>query len=308
MQAPDHYSVLLKESVDALVQRPNGFYIDGTFGRGGHSREILSRLAPNGHLLGLDKDPEAISVAETLAQTDARFRYQHASFARFPEFLGAELPLDGVLLDLGVSSPQLDEARRGFSFMKDGPLDMRMDSSSGQTAEQWLASVDENTMTRVFRDFGEERFARRIARTIVEQRARESICSTGQLARLIEAAVPVKDKFKHPATRVFQAIRIEINQELQELQQALQQALRCLAPGGRLVVISFHSLEDRMVKRFMKQFAKSQDYPAGLPVTHDKLLAPLTIVGKAIQASAEEVDANVRSRSAVMRVAERTAN
>lgn len=302
-----HYSVLLKESVDALITRKDGFYIDGTFGRGGHSRAILSLLGANGRVLAFDKDPQAVAIGKALESEDSRFEIVHASFASLrDEVTRREEGVDGVLLDLGVSSPQLDEAERGFSFLRDGPLDMRMDNSGGMTAAQWIAETDEREMARIFRDYGEERFAKRIARFIAEARVGSPINTTLQLANLVDAAVPKKDPHKHPATRVFQAIRIEINAELKDLELALEAAMSVVKPGGRMVVISFHSLEDRIVKRFFKKFSQSQDYPLGVPVTHDKLLAPLNLIGKAIKASDEELRENVRSRSAVMRVAERT--
>ncbi len=301
-----HYSVLLKESVDALISRPEGIYVDGTFGRGGHSTEILSRLNNNGRLIAFDKDPEAVSVANRLSESDKRFEIVHRSFAELKtELNDRSIKADGVLMDLGVSSPQLDVAERGFSFLREGPLDMRMDNSRGQTAAEWIAEVEEHHMVRVFREFGEERFAKRIARHIIRQREQSAIKTTLQLAEIVESAVPKKEAHKHPATRVFQAIRIEINSELKDLEHALVGAMDVVRAGGKLVVISFHSLEDRIVKRFFKKFSQSQEFPLGVPVTQDMLKSPLKIVGKALKADDEELKENTRSRSAVMRVAER---
>lgn len=301
-----HYSVLLKESVDALLSKPDGIFVDATFGRGGHSREILSRLGAEGRLVAFDKDPEAIETASRLSEADRRFEIVHSSFAQLQDVFESRGELvDGVLLDLGVSSPQLDEAERGFSFMRDGPLDMRMDNSAGLTAAAWIAQAGHGEMMRVFRDYGEERFAKRIASRIVSEREQTEIKTTLQLASLIESAVPKKDEHKHPATRVFQAIRIEINNELKDLTKVLEGAMSVVKPGGRIVVISFHSLEDRIVKRFFKKFSQSQDYPLGVPVTHDMLKAPLKLLGRAVKAGSLELEENVRSRSAVMRVAER---
>lgn len=302
-----HFSVLLEESVDALVHDTNGLYIDGTFGRGGHSREILSRLSSDGRLLAFDKDDAAVQAAQALIDTDSRFEIAHASFASMQEVLAQkQLKADGILLDLGVSSPQLDEAERGFSFMRDGPLDMRMDTSKGISAQQWIAETEAYDMVRVFRLYGEEKFAKRIARKIVEEREQGEISRTGQLADIIESAVPKRHgEKKHPATRVFQAIRIEVNNELDDLHKALDAAMESLRVGGRLVVISFHSLEDRIVKRFFKKYSQSQDFPIGVPVTHDQLKAPLKLLSKAVKAGDEELTQNIRSRSAVMRVAQR---
>lgn len=301
-----HYPVLLTESVDALIKDVDGVYVDGTFGRGGHSREILSRLSSKGQLIGFDKDVDAVAVGLRLKAEDARFDIVHGSFADVHNTLKERgLRADGVLLDLGVSSPQLDEAERGFSFMRDGPLDMRMDTNSGISAADWLAQTDVQDMVRVFKVYGEERFAKRIASRIASLRQEEPIVRTQQLADLIADSVPVKERHKHPATRVFQAIRIEINAELADLDLALAAAMKLLVTGGRFVVISFHSLEDRMVKRFFRKFSQSQDFPLGVPVTHDQLKAPLKIIGRAQKASEGELQENVRSRSAVMRVAER---
>lgn len=302
-----HRSVLLDSAVDFLVNDPEGAYVDATFGRGGHSRLILGRLAEHGHLLGIDKDPEAIRVAEQLASEDARFSKFHGSFAD----LGLALEhqqwptVNGVLMDLGVSSPQLDDAARGFSFMRDGPLDMRMNPQQSPSAAEWLAEADEKDIADVIYRYGEERFSRRIARLIVARREEEAIETTRQLAELVSEAVPKKEKHKHPATRTFQAIRIFINRELEDLEVGLQAAVDRLAPGGRLVVISFHSLEDRVVKRFMRDLARGPQLPKGIPVTAEQEASAFRLVGKAAKASADEVDENVRARSAVMRVLER---
>ena len=302
-----HYSVLLKDSVEALVQNADGIYVDGTFGRGGHSREILSRLSSSGKLIAFDKDPQAVSVGATLHEQDARFEMVHASFASLPDYCKQQgVLVDGILLDLGVSSPQLDQAERGFSFLRDGPLDMRMDYTRGLSAADWIDQVDERDMAKVFKEYGEERFARRIARKIIERRQEGKISRTLELAKLIEDAVPKKEIGKHPATRVFQAIRIEVNSELDELANVLESSLDVLNENARLVVISFHSLEDRLVKRFFRKYSKSQDFPQGVPVTHDMLRAPLAIVGKAVKASDGELQENVRSRSAILRVAKKT--
>lgn len=309
----EHKSVMLHESVDAMVTEASGLYIDGTFGRGGHSREILSRLSDTGRLLAFDKDPEAIRVGEQLAAEDSRFHIVHESFAMMLAALDNESArtgvqwrgnVSGVLLDLGVSSPQLDDASRGFSFMQDGPLDMRMNNSAGESAADWLAHAQEEEITFVLREYGEERFARRVARALVEARASAPLTRTLQLVDLIDKAIPKKEKHKHPATRSFQGIRIFVNGELDDLNKALQDSLDVLKPGGRLAVISFHSLEDRLAKRFMQQQAKG-DAPRGLPLRDSEIYRRLKLVGKAQKASAAEVDANSRSRSAVLRVAEK---
>ncbi|MCG7543774.1 16S rRNA (cytosine(1402)-N(4))-methyltransferase RsmH [Pseudoalteromonas sp. MM17-2] len=304
-----HISVLMTETIEALAIKPDGIYIDGTFGRGGHSGEILARLGEQGRLQAIDQDPSAIAAAQRFAN-DSRFNIAHSRFSRLDEVAEAQGltgKVDGILLDIGVSSPQLDDAGRGFSFMKDGPLDMRMDPSQGRSAAQWLAEAELEDMVFVFKKYGEEKFARRIATKIIETRAHTDINSTAQLAKLIDEAVPVKDKHKHPATRTFQAIRIYINSELEEIQTALQAALKVLKPGGRLVVISFHSLEDRIVKQFIKKQSKGEAMPRGLPLTDEQLKQQLTLkaVGKAIKPSEEEIARNSRARSSVLRVAER---
>jgi 16S rRNA (cytosine1402-N4)-methyltransferase len=302
-----HQTVLLHEAVDALVTLPGGFYVDGTFGRGGHSRYLLQRLNDSGRVLGVDKDLAAQAVAQELAESEPRFEFFHGSFAQLPHQLrgmGIDA-VDGILLDLGVSSPQLDESERGFSFMQDGPLDMRMDTSSGETAAQWLSCADLQDIAGVLKEYGEERFARRIAAAIVAAREESPIDSTGRLARVVSEAHPRWEKHKHPATRAFQAIRIKVNRELEDLQAFLSVALDLLRVGGRLVVISFHSLEDRLVKRYMRDMARGDSLPRGVPVTEAALNRRMRLVGKAVRASAEEVAGNPRARSAVMRVAEK---
>ncbi len=305
-----HQSVLLKQAVAALITDKSGFYIDGTFGRGGHSRKILKGLSEQGRLLVIDKDPEAIELAHELAKEDKRVSVFHGSFDAFqkainePESIGK---VAGVLLDLGVSSPQLDDAQRGFSFNKDGPLDMRMNNANGITAETWLAQVDEKVLADVLYQFGEERYSRRIAREICKFRENEKIDSTLQLAELIKQAHPKWEKHKHPATRSFQAIRIFINNELSDLQKALVAMLEAIDIGGRIVVISFHSLEDRIVKQFIQKEIKGGDFPVDLPITQAQLNPRLKAIGKAIKVDAQEVSENVRSRSAVMRVAQKIA-
>lgn len=300
-----HETVLLNEAVDALVINADGIYLDGTFGRGGHARQVLSRLSPQGRLVGFDKDPQAIAAGEALAQEDSRFSIVHSSFADMEQVMEAQGlvgKVDGVLLDLGVSSPQLDDASRGFSFMSDGPLDMRMNNQAGQTAAQWLNEAPADEIATVLKEYGEERFAKRIANAIVEQRP---LSTTAQLASLIDKASPKKEKGKHPATRSFQAIRIFINRELDDLNEVLGQSLRVLRKGGRLAVISFHSLEDRMVKQFIQRKEKGDPLPRNLPIRDDMVNREVRSVGKPVRASEEEVQNNVRSRSAIMRVAEK---
>jgi len=304
----EHITVLLKEAVDALVTNSKGVYIDGTFGRGGHSRLVLESLAAEGSLIGIDKDPVAIAQGKTLAGEDARFSIEHGSFAQLQEFMQKrELDgkVDGILVDLGVSSPQLDVAERGFSFLNDGPLDMRMDTTRGMSAADWVNSAEEAEIIRVLKVYGEERFAKRMANAVVAEREKAPIERTLRLANIIKEANPAWEKGKHPATRAFQAIRIEINNELGDLEALLDQALEVLRPGGRLVVISFHSLEDRIVKRFIRYHEKGLDLPKGLPVMDSELNKRLKSVGKATKAQGGEVSANVRSRSAIMRVAEK---
>ncbi len=303
----EHITVLLAEAVDGLNIKPDGIYIDGTFGRGGHSRLILERLGPNGRLLAIDRDPQAAKSAEAFI-SDPRFKFFHQNFATIKPLLEQHNLLgmvDGILLDLGVSSPQLDQAERGFSFSRQGPLDMRMDTTKGMSAADWLAVAKVDEIRRVLKDYGEEKFATRIARAIVAQREIAPIETTLELAKLIDEASPVKDKFKHPATRSFQAIRIYINDELGELERTLEVTPEILAKSGRLSVISFHSLEDRISKRFIKRKSKGDSFPKGLPVMDSELNKEFKSIGKAIKASKHEITMNPRSRSAVLRVAEK---
>ena len=305
-----HQSVLLEQAVDALVTDPDGFYIDGTFGRGGHSRLILERLTQAGRLLVIDKDQEAIEEAVGLQEQDKRVIVAHQSFAGIEELAdtyGVSGKVAGVLLDLGVSSPQLDVAARGFSFSKPGPLDMRMDNSQGQTAAEWLAEASEEEIANVIFEYGEEKFSRRMARAITREREERPITDTQQLAELIKQANPAWEKHKHPATRAFQAIRIFINSELKDLEKALAGIVEVLKTGGRMVVISFHSLEDRLVKQFISRQEKGDDYPRDMPVTQAQLNPTLKRVGKPLKADSGELEDNVRARSAVLRVAEKTA-
>ena len=303
MTQAEHVSVLLAESVSALSVRADGSYLDGTFGRGGHSREILSRLSPGGKLIAVDKDPAAEASALSLAN-DPRFQFEPGSFADISHIV-ADNSLDGILLDLGVSSPQLDDAQRGFGFSGDGPLDMRMDTRTGMTAAQWLASAPEQDIADVIKTYGEERFGKRMAAAIVKARAETPITGTRQLANIIAEANPKWEPHKHPATRAFQAIRIFINRELEDLELALECMVDKLVVGGRLVVISFHSLEDRIVKRFMRDQARGIQLPRHVPVVDSNAGKTLNLVGKAMKPSNEEIARNPRSRSAVMRIAER---
>jgi len=303
-----HITVLLHEAVDALVSNPDGFYVDGTFGRGGHSALVLEHLSSKGQLLGIDKDLAAIATANTRFAQDSRFEIAHGSFAELAELVAARDMVgnvSGVLLDLGVSSPQLDEAERGFSFQNDGPLDMRMDQTRGQSAADWVNTSAEDDIAYVLKEFGEERFAKRMARAIVAERQVRPFSRTKHLAEVIKEANPAWEKGKHPATRAFQAIRIYVNNELTDLDAVLEQALHVLAIGGRLVVISFHSLEDRIVKRFIRRQELGDPVPRGLPIRDEQLNKRMRSCGKAIKAGDNEVDANVRSRSAIMRVAEK---
>lgn len=303
-----HVTVLLTEAANELMTDPNGFYVDGTFGRGGHSGLILQSLAANGRLLAIDKDLTAIATAREKFAGETRFEIAHASFADLESLITERQmtgKVSGVLLDLGVSSPQLDDAERGFSFMQDGPLDMRMNQSQGMSAADWINTASEDDISFVLKELGEERFARRMARAIVQERIRKPFVRTGHLAEVIKAANPAWEKGKHPATRAFQAIRIYVNNELSDLESVLKQAVDVLMPGGRLVVISFHSLEDRLVKRFIRQQEQGDPVPKGLPVRDEQLNRKLKSIGKAIKASDAEVNTNVRARSAVMRVAEK---
>ncbi|MDP3977581.1 MAG: 16S rRNA (cytosine(1402)-N(4))-methyltransferase RsmH [Pseudomonas sp.] len=305
-----HITVLLDEAVDGLAVRADGCYLDGTFGRGGHSRLILERLGPDGHLLGFDKDPLAIATGNELAAEDGRFVVVQRSFAELGEEIavrGLAGKVSGVLLDLGVSSPQLDDAERGFSFLNDGPLDMRMDPTRGVSVAQWIASASEEEIARVLKEYGEERFAKRMARAVVLRRAEQPFERTADLAQVLTVANPAWEKGKNPATRAFQGLRIYINNELGDLQRGLDAALEALEVGGRLVVISFHSLEDRIVKQFMRKHAKGErdEYPRDLPIIPKAFEPRLKLIGKPQYASEAELKANPRSRSAVMRVAEK---
>ncbi len=301
-----HATVLLNEAVDALQVKPEGVYVDGTFGRGGHSRLILSKLGASGRLIAFDKDPMAIAAGQAIQ--DARFYMVHSGFEHLSEKLreSGVGKVDGVLLDLGVSSPQLDDAQRGFSFRFDAPLDMRMDTSRGRTAAEWLAVADECELTEVIRDYGEERFARQVARAIVAARQEHAIDTTKQLTDIVGKTVHTREPGKNPATRTFQAIRIYINRELEELENVLPQCIDELKVGGRMSVISFHSLEDRMVKQFMRDMAQGDKLPKSVPIrAADVPQGKVKLVGKPIYASEQELAANPRARSAVLRVAER---
>jgi len=306
----EHTTVLLEEAVAALVVNPDGCYVDGTFGRGGHAAAILAQLSATGRLLAIDKDPAAIAAGHARFADESRLELIHGSFAELPELLRARDcygGIDGLLVDLGVSSPQLDEAERGFSFLRDGPLDMRMDTSRGLSAAQWLAEVEESEFADVLFELGEERFARRMAKALVLERAKQPITRTVQLAELLAAAHPAWERGKHPATKAFQAIRIYINRELADLDDLLKASLDCLTIAGRLVAISFHSLEDRRVKRFIRDQQRGKQLPRNLPIPDAERGSRLRKLGGAVKPSAAEIERNVRARSAVMRVAERTA-
>ncbi len=308
--ATEHQTVLKTEAVAALAIRSGSNYLDATFGRGGHSEAILEELGDSGQLLVIDKDPEAIAVAEQMSATHPNLKVIHGSFSELDKIARdcqLEGQLAGILFDLGVSSPQLDDASRGFSFMHDGPLDMRMNPQQGVSAREWINSAKEKEIADVLYEFGEERHSRRMARRIVEERQQAPIETTGRLAEIIKEANPAWEKDKHPATRAFQGIRIFINSELDDLKKALEQAMSMLAVGGRLVVISFHSLEDRIVKKFIAMQTKGDNFPRDLPVSADMLNPKLKMIGKAVKPSAEEVKQNPRARSAVMRVAEKIA-
>ncbi|MBD7976115.1 16S rRNA (cytosine(1402)-N(4))-methyltransferase RsmH [Serpens gallinarum] len=305
-----HITVLLEEAVAALAIQPDGCYLDGTFGRGGHSRLILQHLGAHGRLLGFDKDPQAIATGQALAAEDGRFVIVQRSFAELGQEItgrGLEGKVSGVLLDLGVSSPQLDDPERGFSFLNDGPLDMRMNPGVGMSAAEWIASATEDEIARVFKEYGEERFAKRMARAVVLRRAEKPFTRTGDLAAVLTEANPAWEKGKNPATRAFQGLRIHINNELGDLERGLEAALDALEVGGRLVVISFHSLEDRIVKQFMRRQAKGEadNLPRDLPIIPKAFEPRLKVLGKPHYASEAELKANPRSRSAVMRVAEK---
>lgn len=301
-----HLPVLLAEAVAALAIKPDGIYVDGTFGRGGHSRAILAQLGPQGHLIALDRDPTAIAAGGEIK--DPRFTLVHAPFSKLDEVLTAQGVglVDGILLDIGVSSPQLDDPSRGMSFRFDAPLDMRMDTTQGETAADFLARAEQSEIEEVIREYGEERFAHAVAKALVAARSGQRISSTGQLAALVAAVVRTREPGQHPATRTFQALRIHVNRELEELSLTLPQALGRLQPGGRLAVISFHSLEDRIVKRFLRDAATPPQPPKGVPVRAADLPPPaVRLVGKTVRAGAAEVAANPRARSAVLRTAEK---
>jgi len=304
--ASAHLPVLFAEVMDGLAVKEDGTYLDGTFGRGGHARGVLQRLGEKGRLLAMDKDPDAIAVAMRMADADARLSWRRGSFAGLADWPATADGLDGVLLDLGVSSPQLDVAERGFSFGKDGPLDMRMDPESGESAADWLARAPEKEIADVLWIYGEERQSRRIARAIVARRAEQPLVRTAQLAELIAQVCPRGDSKTHPATRSFQAIRIHINRELADLETGLDAAMARLKPGGRLAVISFHSLEDRIVKQFMAKHAKAPPANRRMPV-EIAFTPTLRLVGGAQKAGEAELAANPRARSAVLRVAEKLA-
>ena len=308
--ASHHVPVLLGPAIAGLNLKRDGWYIDGTFGRGGHSGAILNNLGPDGYLLAIDRDPQAISAAPESLQNDPRLELMHGEFSEVSRYANDRKMLgkvDGLLLDLGVSSPQLDTDERGFSFQADGPLDMRMDPTAGKSAADWIATVEEHTLKRILQQFGEERFAGRIARAIVTARAATHITRTGQLAEIVRQAVPARGQKRHPATKTFQAIRIFINNELAELERALDASLDLLRPGGRLCVISFHSLEDRRVKRFMRDHARETEPYRGMPDVPPEHRPPLKLIGKAISPNDEEIANNVRARSSRLRIAERVA-
>lgn len=306
----EHKTVLLNEAIEALVVDPSGLYVDGTFGRGGHCAELLSKLSEDAEVIAIDKDPQAVSAGLERFKKDKRLAMVHGSFADLAEIIeraGKYGAVSGVLLDLGVSSPQLDQPQRGFSFLKDGPLDMRMDTTQGVSAADWIATADETEIARVLKDYGEERFARRMAAAVVKERINRPITRTLQLAQILSAAHPAWERGKHPATKAFQAIRIFINRELADLEALLEQIIDCLKVGGRLVIISFHSLEDRRVKRFIRDQEQGIKLPKNLPIRDTDRGIRLIKVGKPVKPANSEIDRNPRARSAVMRVAERVA-
>ncbi|MFT5612108.1 MAG: 16S rRNA (cytosine1402-N4)-methyltransferase [Polaribacter sp.] len=309
MTLEDHIPVLKREATEALNVFSGGVYVDATYGRGGHARAIAERMGDQGRLIALDRDPRAVELGRQMFKDDERVQIIHGEFARIGSLvreLAKVEKVDGILMDLGVSSPQLNQAERGFSFMREGDLDMRMDPSQGESAADWLARVEESDLVKVLFEFGEEKFARRIARAIMLAREETKLETTLQLATLVEQSIPKKDKHKHPATRTFQAIRLYVNQELSQVSEALPQAVSLLNEGGRLAVISFHSLEDRIVKRFIRGLATPNLPPKSIPVSEDAYLTPLNAIGRAIKPSREEVRENPRSRSSVLRIAERT--
>lgn len=306
----EHIPVLINEVEQGLNIQADGIYVDCTFGRGGHSKAILRKLNDKGKLFVFDKDPQAIQVASDLAVEDPRVKVVHSAFSNISNYLGRENlvgSVNGILFDLGISSPQIDDPKRGFSFSMSGELDMRMDTTSGISARDWINSSDETEISEVLRNFGEEKFSRRIARAIINRREINPISTTQDLSEIVVDAIPFKEKNKHPATRTFQAIRIFLNNELEELKVGLSQAYTLLSVNGRLVVISFHSLEDRIVKRFIRQFSKNDPYPDELPVKADCIKPGLRMVGKLITPSKSECEKNVRARSAKLRIAEKLA-
>lgn len=308
MEETTHQSVLFSESIDALNIQEDGIYIDGTFGRGGHAKAIVDKLGAQGHLYAFDKDPEAIKFSKALFEGESRFTIVQESFASMKQqakHWGIEQKVDGVFLDLGVSSPQLDDAARGFSFMREGPLDMRMNPDQDISAAEWVATEDEAEIARVLKVYGEERYAKRIAKAIVDARQETDITSTTQFADIVAKAHPAWEKHKHPATKTFQAIRIHLNKELTDLQEVLEQILDILRPGGRLAIISFHSLEDRIVKQFIQKKVKGDSFPLDLPITTDQLNKTMRKIGKLIVPSDEEIAGNPRARSSRLRVAEK---
>ena len=310
MSTAGHTSVMVKEVVEALNIRPDGTYVDATFGRGGHTRAILECLGPAGRVLAIDRDPDACRYGHEVFANEPRMLLVQARFSDLAAIIereGLRQRITGMVFDLGVSSPQLDHASRGFSFQKQGPLDMRMDFSTGETVADWLSAVEEAELVRVLRELGEERYAKRIARAVVGARGHVPLTTTTELAALISQCVPTAESGKHPATRTFQALRIKVNGELDELDVILSQIESLLSVNGRLVVISFHSLEDRRVKHFFRRCARGDRYPPDLPITRDQIRPTLRLVGKLLRPTREEVDLNPRARSAVMRVAERTA-
>ena len=309
MSSNAHVPVLLGPVLQGLKIKPDGCYVDGTFGRGGHSKEILKQLGDAGRLIAIDRDPQAIAAAPASLTEDPRFELIRGESAQLETFIGERGlagKVDGLLFDLGVSSPQLDEAERGFSFMRDGPLDMRMDPDSGRSASEWLAFVDEQELKHVLRKYGEETSASRIARAIVVAREEAPISRTAQLARIVEDAAPKRGQKRHPATKTFQAIRIAINGELEQLEAVLEQSVNVMRQKARLCVISFHSLEDRIVKRFMRDASREPEQYRGMPNVPEEYQPKLRTVGKAVSATDEEVEANRRARSAHLRIAERT--
>jgi 16S rRNA (cytosine1402-N4)-methyltransferase len=302
-----HQTVLLEEAVSALITNLSGTYVDCTYGRGGHSQAIANRLEPHGRLLVVDRDKTAIDHAKEKFKDDPRVMVEHGAFSQLGEIAGKHHlgKLDGVLMDLGVSSPQLDDGKRGFSFQQVGPLDMRMNQTKGETAEEWLSMASEKQIMEVLKQYGEERFAKRIARKIVETRAISPINTTAKLAEICQTSIPWKEKHKHPATRTFQAIRIQVNHELDELEAGLRDVIELINSGGRFVVISFHSLEDRIVKRFFRRMEKGDELPSRLPIRDAELNRRVKVIGKPVRASDEEVERNRRARSSIMRIAEK---